>query len=245
AYGPLADEDPVLRAEDRTLGWRGLLLRRHSVGAWRQLWADLVAFVIKNGPVTRNDLYGWACSRVPDQTVAGLLYDLAPVVDADGHPAPAESAVPSGLGPVGANVAVLMLGAQRLPTLHGVTRTAFLGGSRSQRGVFLDPAWVGRRIEDQRDHSVRDLVRVVVDDMLAQSRRIALRKVQVTNGRLQVFSRLHERNDVYTARHHEGSGNVGLRIDQLAAIALQLGLIEDTAEQAVSARGIELLGLPA
>ncbi|MDN5759557.1 MAG: hypothetical protein L0H59_13675 [Tomitella sp.] len=78
--------------------------------------------------------------------------------------------------------------------------------------------------------------------MLAQSRRVALRKVNFREGRMQVFSRLHERNDTFAAKSREGSGNVGLRVDQLAGIAVQLGLVEGNA---VTALGCELMDLPA
>ncbi len=46
AYGDAADTDPVLLTEaDRAAAWRGLLLRHRSVGAWRGLWAGLVAHI--------------------------------------------------------------------------------------------------------------------------------------------------------------------------------------------------------
>ena len=41
----------------------------------------------------------------------------------------------------------------------------------------------------------------------AQAQRVALRKVRVSDGRLQLFSRLHERNGTYTAGTREGAGN--------------------------------------
>ena len=81
--------------------------------------------------------------------------------------------------------------------------------------------------------------------MLAQSRRVALRKIQMRDGRLQMFSRLHERNDTFTARTNEGAGNVGLRIEQIAGIGEQLGLLYTSATSlGVTPLGSALLDVP-
>jgi hypothetical protein len=65
AFGQAATDDDVLAAEgERTVAWRGLLLRHYSVGAWRRLWAELVAHV-KGSVVTREGLHGWICDRLP------------------------------------------------------------------------------------------------------------------------------------------------------------------------------------
>jgi hypothetical protein len=42
AYHPQAVEDDVLAGIDIVGEWRGLILRNHSVAAWRALWAWLV-----------------------------------------------------------------------------------------------------------------------------------------------------------------------------------------------------------
>jgi hypothetical protein len=61
--------------------------------------------------------------------------------------------------------------------------------------------------------------------MLAQSRRVALRKLRVdTRRQMTLFTKLHERNGRYFADQREGVGNVGLRIVQLSGMAEQLGL---------------------
>lgn len=76
--------------------------------------------------------------------------------------------------------------------------------------------------------------------MLAQSRRVAYRKVQFRGDRIQLFSRLHERDGTYTAGRREGSGNVGLRVEQLSGIATQLGLTDGS----TTPIGANLLELP-
>lgn len=231
AYGPAMTEDVVLIDEaERASAWRGLLLRHRSVGAWRQFWAELVQHVKDNEVVTREQLHDWISDRLPGHSVAQAVAELPPTTDGAGNPVAAEDAVAEGLGPIHDDVAVLMLGARRRTDLNGATLIAFLGGKGTGRGTYLDPTWVARRVADYTDRPLRALGRVLVDDMLAQSRRVALRKITMKDDRLQMFSRLHERNGTYTARTAEGSGNVGLRVDQLAAIAEQLGLITSRSE---------------
>jgi hypothetical protein len=72
---------------------------------------------------------------------------------------------------------------------------------------------------------VRDLGCAFVDDMLAQSRWVALRKMVVTGAGMTLFFRVHEREGTYTADSREGGTNVGLRVEQLAGLGLQLGLL--------------------
>lgn len=48
AYSDTVTTDPVFTAKGiagRALAWRGVLLRHHSVGPWRRLWAALVEHV--------------------------------------------------------------------------------------------------------------------------------------------------------------------------------------------------------
>lgn len=239
AYGPAAVQDPVLAAEDRTQAWRGLLLRHRSVGAWRRLWAGLVDHVKDQGVASHTDLRDWIADRLPDHRVDHL--ELPPIVDGAGHPLAAEDALPDQFGHVHIDVATLMVGAQRRDTLSGAALVAFLGGRRAGRGTFLDPTWVARLVADHSGRSSRDLGGALVDDMVAQARRVALRKVRVQDGRLQMFSRLHERNGTYTAHFREGAGNVGLRVDQLAGIAEQLGLLGSQGGTPVTPLGANVL----
>ncbi|NMH97991.1 hypothetical protein [Pseudonocardia acidicola] len=241
AFGSAAVEDSVLSQESRTQAWRGVLLRHYSVGAWRRLWAGLVDFVGNNGVTTRADLHSWISDQLPDLRVQEWQAQLPTLIGRGGHPEPAEEQVTAQGEGVHRDIALLAVGAQRRETLDGIALEAFRGG-KTVRNNFLGPEWVSLRIGDNAARSVRDLGRDLVDDMLAQSRRVALRKVVVSSeGRMQVFSRLHERNDTFTARSREGSGNVGLRVEQLAGLATQLGLADESATSA----GRELLKLPA
>ncbi|WP_344612109.1 hypothetical protein [Dactylosporangium salmoneum] len=240
AYGPTAREDPVLGGEERTATWRGVVLRHHSVGAWRRLWADLVAAVGSDGAF-RRQLHEWISDRLPSGTVASFVADLPPT-DLDGDPHPAEDKLRRADAGTVTDVAVLLLGARRLDTLTGMARRSFAG----RRSTYLDPTWVAQLRREFAGRSVADLGRRLVDDMLAQSRRVAMRKVAVgPHGTFALFSRLHERNGLYFADSAEGRDNIGLRIPQLAGIATQVGLLTADPAQPVTAQGCDLLDLPA
>ena len=128
AFGPAAVEDAVLGQEDRTLAWRGLLLRHYSVGAWRRLWAGLVDFVGDNGVTTRADLHGWIADQLPNLRVREWQSRLPGLTGRGGHPEPAENQVLEQGEGVHRDVALLAIGAQRRQTLAGLALEAFRGG---------------------------------------------------------------------------------------------------------------------
>jgi hypothetical protein len=246
AHGDAVRSDPVLTTEQRALAWRGVLLRHHSVGAWRYLWASLVDEVrTAGGSATRADLHAWISAAVPATTVRSFLADCPATTDAAGDPRPAEQEVIDGRPPLESDLAVLLMGGRRLDELTGRALAGFLGRGSRGRGQFLDPRWVAFRHREHHDRPLAERARAFVDDMLAQSRRVALRKLRVeANGRMTLFTRLHERNGRYFADEPEGSDNVGLRIPQLGFLAEQLGLLVDGPEEmAVTPLGAELLEL--
>jgi hypothetical protein len=223
AYGSRIRTDPVLLSEERAQAWRGTLLRRLSVGAWRRLWAALVDQVTAHGSATRDDLHQWISTEVPAMTVRDFLTGCPPLVDAGGEPSPAERQTRNGHTEVTADLAALLFGGQRKDQLTGRSRAAFLG-RHPERKQYLDPHWVAYRHREHEGRPMAEFARAFVDDMLAQSRRVALRKLKVEQGRMKLFTKLHERNGRYYAAGTEGAGNVGLRVDQLEFIARQLGL---------------------
>ena len=246
AYGDLINTDPVLASEERAQAWRGVLFRHHSVGAWRRLWARLVNQVVDaRGSFTRGDLHEWATAAVPPGTVREFVDSLPDAVDRAGNPLPAEETVRADGDDTGSDVALLLLGALRLDQLEGRSRAAFLGRAHGRR-QFLDPHWVKFRRDDHADRPMAELARVFVDDMLAQSRRVALRKLRVdSNGQMTLFTKLHERNGRYFADQREGAGNASLRIVQLGGMAEQLGLASSLFGMRVRQRAVDLLALPA
>jgi hypothetical protein len=226
AYGNRIRTDPILSAEDRAQAWRGTLLRRLSVGAWRRLWAALVEQVTEHGSATKDDLYQWISAEVPAMTVRAFLAASPSLVDAEGEPSPAEQQVRDGHTAVTADLAALLFGGQRKNQLTGRSQAAFFG-RYPERKQFLDPHWVAYRHREHESRPMAELARAFVDDMLAQSRRVALRKLRLdAQGRMKLFTKLHERNGQYYAAGTEGAGNVGLRVDQFEFIARQLGLAE-------------------
>jgi hypothetical protein len=246
AYGDLINTDPVLSSEERAQAWRGVLLRHHSVGAWRRLWARLVNQVVDvRGSFTRDDLHEWVTSAVPPGTVGEFVDSLPDAMDRAGNPLPAEEIVRAGGDDTRSDVALLLLGVLRLGQLEGRSRVAFLGKAHGRR-QFLDPHWVKFRRDDHADQPLAELARAFVDDMLAQSRRVALRKLRVdTHGQMTLFTKLHERNGRYFADQREGAGNVGLRVVQLGGMVEQLGLASSVSGMRVSQYAADLLGLPA
>ncbi len=124
-----------------------------------------------------------------------------------------------------ASIAVLLLGAFRPEYLDGEVLSAFLGGS-TQRRVFLDPHWVRGQYTEYRSRPLGDFACALVDDMLAQSHRVALRKMRVeNNGQMILPTKLHEREGRWFAESAEGAGNIGVRVDQVGQICTQLGVI--------------------
>lgn len=250
AFGPHIDVDPVYRQEGmRAEAWRGVLLRHRFVGAWRVLWAALVDHVLHAAePLDRAQLHEWIRAHVPAVTMAQFRADLPPTLDSAGYPAPAEDGVAGQeRGSVESALAVLLIGSQRIEELGGKALEAFRGGSTTPRRVFLDPYWVGARAAEHSDDRIGDFAAAVVDDMLAQSHRVALRKLVVkANGSVEMPSKLYEREGRYFADSAEGAYNIGYRAETLGSIAIQLGLIDrGPGGFAVSDIGSHLLELPA
>ncbi len=244
AFGNRAATDPVLASIREVPDWRGVLLRHYSVGAWRRLWAALAATIGRDGEDadrSHRELRDWLADRMPDQTVRAFLDEL-PATMVGGHPAPIERAVLT-VGDADdplTNVRLLLVGGRRGAELEGGTRAAFLGA----RHDILNPEWVRLRTEDFLDRPLRELAAGLVDDMLAQARRVALAGMAPDpSGRLRVFSQVHERNGRYYRAGDEGTAEPEPRIGRLASFARQLGLVDEGG--AVLPLGAELLGVGA
>ncbi|MFG1948747.1 hypothetical protein [Nonomuraea sp. NPDC048826] len=233
AFGHQIALDPVLSSIEQSQGWRGVLLRHYSVGAWRRLWAALVASMGSEGgeaDLTREELRGWLADQVEDVTVGTVLDQLQPLQDGSGHPVPRERHLLNGdrRAPF-TNIKVLLAGAMRAHELSGIVQKTFLGPRRRGTGEILDPTWVYFLAKDFHHRSVKDLAARLVDDMLAQAMRIARAKMRIdpATQRLLLFSRVHERNDRLFKTSNEGDSDIGLRIEQLGDFAVQLGLMHE------------------
>lgn len=176
-----------------------------------------------------------------------FLANLPPTTGADGHPTPAEDQLDAqDRGPIESGLALILLGARRIDELSGPALAAFRGGPAAPRRAFLDPHWVGARARDHDGQRIDDFAAAVVDDMLGQSHRVALRKLDVKpNGRVEMPSKLYEREGRYFAVSPEGAYNIGYRAETLGSLAIQLGLLERGAEAyQVREVGRQLLELP-
>jgi hypothetical protein len=138
------------------------------------------------------------------------------------------------------SIKLLLLGSRRVAELDGDARIVFLG----RQNEILNPLWMELCVREFLDRPLRDLAVRLVNDMLAQARRVALDKVRPdSNGQLQVYSRIHERSGRYYKTGDEGDTAIGTRLEVAAGIAVQLGLIDladgDTAT--LTGRGSEVL----
>lgn len=243
-FGDALGTDPVLAAIREAESWRGLLLRNYSVSAWRRLWAALVSSIgaaDDHQDRSPEELQAWLADQMPAMTVGAFMDDKLPATMAGKHPAPAERKVlkDDPPGPL-TDVKVLLLGAQRADELAGETRKVFLG----HHNEILNPAWMSWCVREFRDRPVRDLAVRLVNDVLAQANRVALEKMEPdASGRLQMYSRVFERNGRYYKTGDEGDGAIGTRLDVIAGIAVQLGLIDVAPENAATLTGLGLVVL--
>lgn len=249
ASGAHLDTDPVFQHEGaRAHAWRGLLLRHRFVGAWRLLRASLVDQVLRAGePLDRTQLRDWIRNQTSAEALADFVDALPATTGKHGHPLPAEDVVEQGdRGRIDAALAVLLLGSKRITELVGETLAAYRGGAKTPPHAYLDPTWVGERARELHDRRLGDFACALVDDMLDQSHRIALRKLVVKpDGRVDMPSKLYEREGRYFAEGAEGADNIGYREDTLEDIATQLGLFTKHDEGLrVSDIGKQLLELP-
>ncbi len=244
-FSDALEADPVLAEIEEAAAWRGVLLRNYSVSAWRRLWAALVRSIGQeedSADRSTEELQVWLAEKMPGMTVRAFMDEL-PLGMAGGHPAPAERTVLAGgdaQDPV-TSMRLLLLGVRRTAELDGVARTVFLG----RQNEILNPQWMELCVREFLDRPLRDLAVRLVDDLLAQARRVALEKIRPDpNGRLQIYSRIHERNGRYYKTRDEGDTAIGTRLEVAAGIAVQLGLIDltDDGAAAVTDLGFAVLG---
>ncbi|XKK40099.1 hypothetical protein HFP72_04790 [Nocardiopsis sp. ARC36] len=154
---------------------------------------------------TEDELRRRVACLMPETSVRAFAAAL-PETTGGGHPVAAEEGLldaHDANDPV-LNVKLLLLGARRDAELEGDTHRAFLG----QANEFLNPRWVARRRDDLLDRPVGDFAAGLVSDMLHQSQRVAREKTRIEDdGRITVFSKVHERNGRYYSTGDEGRAN--------------------------------------
>jgi hypothetical protein len=241
AFGEFGVTDEVAASLSITSAWQGLLLRNYVVGAWRRLWAWLVNQIESFMPA--EELGDRLAAELPNQTVGAFVDDLPSSIDGNGHTAPVEPALRRSDWPLPCTeLAVLAIGARRTKELEGDSLRAFIGSERI-RDRELSPLWMCRRLEEHRSQHLRDFARELVRILLARAQRIALAKSQRRDdGSLWVPSRVRSRDGHLFAVGTEGSGDVGLRIDQLGSVLVGAGVLTNaTGHWKVTERGWALL----
>jgi hypothetical protein len=221
AFGDFVMTDPVTSELGVTPVWRGVVLRNYAVGAWRRLWSWMVEQVEGLMPVA--DFTARFCEAFPGQTVGAFLDGLPATVTGTGAPEPAELHLRASDRPVPVReFAVLAVGARRVGELSGRVLDAFLG----QRGVELGPEWMSHRLTEAHAVPLRDFARGLAGDLLARGQRVALSKARRrSDGTLWLPTRLHERGDLLYRTSQEGSGDVGIRLDQLTTVLAGAGVL--------------------
>ena len=224
AYDDAVTEDRVLADTVVSARWRGLILRNHSVGAWRDLWAWMVNGI--NGLTPRTELGDRFADALPPQTVRAFSGGLPATRTADGRPAPAEFDLAKSIVPIQC-LSVLLLGARRSRELAGHELSGFQGDDPEDIFEELSPSWLASQVDMWHDRPVRDFARWLAEVMVNRSQRLALRKARpdVKTGVLKIPSRVHLRDRFIFRDSPEGGGQASLRLDQLAGVLAGAGLL--------------------
>lgn len=226
AYGDESAEDPFLASSVIAAQWRGVILRNHSVGAWRDLWAWIVNSI--DGLTSRATLGDRLAGALPSQTVGQFMDNLPPTRALDGRPAPAEfdRALLKANLPVW-GLGILLLGARRSRELAGHELTGFQGTDPEDIYEELSPLWLADQAQTWRDRPIQDFARWLTEIMINRSQRLALRKARpdARTGRLRIPSRVYVRDGFIFRHSPEGGGQASLRLDQLAGVLAGAGLL--------------------
>jgi len=242
-YDKAATEDPVLTGTPVSARWRGVILRNHSVGAWRDLWAWIVNGI--DGLTSRITLGDQFADALPRQTVGAFSRSLPATCTADGRPAPAEldADLVESDWPVW-GLSILLLGARRARELHGHELSGFQGDDPEDIFEELSPAWLANQLDIWRDRPVQDFARWLTDVMVNRAQRLALRKARpdAKTGKLKIPSRVYLRDGFIFRDSFESGGQASLRLDQLAGVLAGVGLLSrDDDTWGIGPRG-DLLG---
>lgn len=229
--------EPTLRDHPRLAGmvasqrWRGALLRKESVHAFRLIWRDINRLVDGARPVP--ELVEAFADQMPTVTVSEFRSALPQRVSNSGQPLPAERELEH-LPDLERWLAVLILGSARLADLEGNELRGFRGSQEHTRGVWeeLSPGWVAELLERYDGHPLRDLGRGLATTLVHRSQRVALWKSRY-DPRKQVLSfpaRLHVRDGIAVKVFEETAPVPATRIPQYLSIARQAGMFTTDAE---------------
>lgn len=226
-FDPQAQDDDQLRGLEITPAWDGVALRALSVEAWRNLWAWLVDQI--GGYMAIHDLGEAFAEALPAGSVADYLAGLPDRTASNGDIGagrllPAERDVDD-RSLADRALAVLCLGALRREELSERV-SAYFEGPHDYR-ERLTPTWLAGRLEDWRDHSLRDFAVFLTEQLVYRSQQIALSKSSFdrASGRVRIPTRVFVREGQIYCDGGEGGGGISLRWDTLATVLGGVGLL--------------------
>ncbi|MGJ6980687.1 hypothetical protein ACSDQ9_09195 [Aestuariimicrobium soli] len=217
--------DPELARMVAPARWRGGLLRRESVFAWRLIWRYVNQLV--GGSRAVSELVDAFADELPSVDVQDFKAALPARLWEDGSPRPAERELDH-LSPLERWMARLFLGADRLSDLHEEELRGFCGRQEDRGGIWeeLSPGWVADRIERSANRTMRDLGRDFAMALINRSQRVALYKSGF-NSKTGVFTfpaRLHVRDGIAVQIFSETATDPATRIPQYLSLARQAGM---------------------
>lgn len=230
-FDPTLHDHPDLAGMVAPLRWRGALLRKESVYAWRLIWRDINRLVGGARPVV--ELVEAFADQLPTTTVGAFRAALPARVDGQSRPRAAERE----LGHLPDNqrwLAHLMLGATRLNDLGGPELRGFRSPQEHTRGVWeeLTPGWFAQQLDSFAPRSLQDLGRHLAMGLVHRSQRVAIWKSRF-DARTQVLSfpaRLHVRDGIAVQVFDETAPVPATRIPQYLSIARQAGMFAADAD---------------
>jgi hypothetical protein len=223
--------DSGLRDHPRLTGlvaverWRGALLRKESVYAWRLIWRAINDLVDGARPV--NDLVEAFADLLPATTVAAFRTSLPSPLDDQRRPRRAERDV-AALPDLERWLARLILGADRLDDLRDEELRGYRGREEHVHGQWeeLSPGWVAEKAAGYASRSLRDLGRDLAISLVHRSQRVALWKARFDHSSqsLSFPAGLHVRDGIAVKVFDETAPVPATRIPQYLSIARQAGL---------------------
>ena len=221
SYGAPLNKGPYAGIE-LAEAWRGLMLRNHSVGAWRNLWFWIVRELTE--PQSSADIASafaaelparWRVSDLTSRLADGMKgKNLLPVEEQlrAAHPEP---------DPL-TELQLLAVGVRRLDELTGRAQTVMAGDNIDDLG----PVWVQQELSANADRRLRDWAVELVEMLLWRSQRIAMWKMDLRNPKApRLPAQVIERDGIWRTQKYAGAGEPGMRIPRLNSMLAGAGVL--------------------
>lgn len=218
AYGDFVDVDPIAQGLTEARIWQGVLLRNHSVSAWRRIWSWLVEQIGPDG-TTRRELAASFTAQLPDQSVADFVGQLPPTSQDGVLLSPEEELLTNGRD-VLACLQVLALGVRRLGELDGDALKAF----SKDDDRALGPVWFAEQLSAAAERPLHLFATDIVDRLFDRAERIALQRTLLRDGVVHNPARIREREGLLFRLSNEGWGDIGTRVWSLGQVLAGAGV---------------------